>query len=146
MSPDFGIQIRTAVPADAGSLASLAGELGYPTTAEAMKLRLERLLGDTRHAIYVAETSSVVGWVHVGMVEFLESGSFAEIFGIVVTEAQRGKRIGAALLDRAEQWARLNGCPRVRIRSNVVRTESHRFYEKQGYVEIKMQKVFDKTL
>ena len=45
----------------------------------------------------------------------------------------------------AEEWAARHGCPRVRVRSNVIRERTHRFYERLGYRAVKSQKVFDKS-
>jgi GNAT superfamily N-acetyltransferase len=110
-----------------------------------MAIRLSHLLSDSAHAIYVAESDSVLGWIHVCVLEFLESGMFAEIAGMVVTQSQRGKGIGTQLVAQAEQWARAKGTVRLRVRSNVVRHETHEFYLKCGFSNKKTQKVFEKN-
>lgn len=43
------------------------------------------------------------------------------------------------LVAQAEQWARKQGCSIVRLWSNSVRTDSHRFYEELGYTNMKTQ-------
>jgi len=62
-----------------------------------------------------------------------------------VAEAQRSGGVGAALVAAAEEWARVKLCARIRVRSNVVRERTHRFYERLGYRVVKSQKVFDKV-
>ncbi|MGB9593658.1 MAG: GNAT family N-acetyltransferase, partial [Anaerolineae bacterium] len=99
------------------------------------------------HAVFVAEAEGVVvGWVHVYAVATLESPAHAEIGGLVVDEAHRGRGIGRALMERAEAWARGMGLHTVRLRSNVIRAEAHAFYERIGYAPVKTQKVFAKRL
>jgi GNAT superfamily N-acetyltransferase len=135
--------IRAAEPRDLDAIAVLAGQLGYPATSEAMARRLAAL--GERDAVLVADDGGAcVGWIHVSVIDSLESDRFAEIRGLVVDERQRGGGAGAALVGAAEAWARNRGCPRVRVRSNVVRERTHRFYERLGYRAVKSQKVFDK--
>lgn len=76
----------------------------------------------------------------------LESELFAEIRGLVVTHSERRRGVGSQLVGAAEAWSRRHSCPRLRVRSNVVRSETRRFYEKRGFVVTKMQNVFDKPL
>jgi GNAT superfamily N-acetyltransferase len=64
----------------------------------------------------------------------------------VVDEQARGAGVGRALMARAEQWARDHGCVAVTLRTNVVRTEAHAFYEKLGYGNVKTQHAYRKRL
>lgn len=135
--------VRAAESRDTPAIAALAGQLGYPTSPDEMSRRLAGL--DDRDAVFVAEDGGTcVGWIQVSVVESLESGRFAEIRGLVVGETQRGSGIGAALVRAAEEWGKERACPKVRVRSNVVRERTHRFYERLGYRVVKSQKVFDK--
>ena len=138
--------IRDAQISDAATLAALAGELGYPTTPAEMEHRLGVLCSDPRHKIFVAERDGLMGWIHVALIDTLESESFAEIRGLVVTEVHRGSGIGAQLVAAAEQWANIKKCNRIRVRTNIVRVEAHAFYKKLGYESKKTQDVFDKSL
>ncbi len=140
------VTIRTAELSDAATLATLAGELGYPATTAEMKRRLELLRNNGHHEIFVAECGTLLGWIHVSLVETLETESFAEIRGLIVTEAQRGSGIGAKLVAKAEHWAGTKECNRIRVRTNIVRAEAHSFYKKLGYISKKTQDVFDKVL
>ena len=76
----------------------------------------------------------------------LASGEQAELVGLVVDEALRGRGIGAALVTAAEAWARERGLARLRVRSNVTREATHSFYRRLGYEEVKRQVVFRKSL
>ena len=68
----------------------------------------------------------------------------AEIGGLVVAAASRGKGLGGALLRAAEAWAHALGCGCLRVRSRVERERAHRFYERAGFVRAKTQAVFGK--
>ncbi len=50
----FKLEARAAESRDVMAIARLAGELGYPSTAEQVKDRLAYLEGDPRHATFVA--------------------------------------------------------------------------------------------
>ncbi len=142
-----GFAIRAAGEGDAERIATLSEQLGYPTDAEAMLKRLRAIGRRPDHGVFVAEAEgNVVGWVHVYAVAALESPAHAEIGGLVVDEAHRGRGIGRALMERAEAWARDMGLGAVRLRSNVIRAEAHAFYERIGYAQVKTQKVFAKAL
>jgi ribosomal protein S18 acetylase RimI-like enzyme len=138
--------IREVNKSDAPALAVLAGELGYSTTREEMSHRLEYLISDTNHKIFVAEADSVAGWIQVSIRQSLESGSFAEIQGLVVTETQHNTGIGKQLVTIAEDWAQEKGCEKIRVRTNVAREQAQGFYKHLGYELKKIQAVFDKSL
>lgn len=142
------VTIRRATVEDVDAITSLAGELGYPTPVDAMRKRLETILAATdEHDVLVAVIGNeVAGWINLSVVTALESGSFAEIRGLVVTEKHRGARVGSQLVAAGEQWAVARKLPRMRVRSNVVRKRTHGFYEREGYVVTKEQKVFEKEL
>jgi GNAT superfamily N-acetyltransferase len=52
---------------------------------------------------------------------------------LVVTETARGRGVGAALLDHAEQLARARGCFRMSLETSAWRDATHRFYEGRGW-------------
>lgn len=139
--------IRPAREGDAGRIAALSGQLGYPAAEGDVLGRLRAIGQRPDHAVFVAEAAGrVVGWVHVYTVATVESPAHAEIGGLVVDEAHRGRGIGRALMQRVEAWARDAGLGTVRLRSNVIRAEAHAFYERIGYAPVKTQKVFAKVL
>jgi len=109
--------------------------------------RLVRMLARGDQQFFVADADGdVAGWVHVAIMEFIETGPFAVIGGLVVDRRHRKKRIGRLLMNSAEIWAREHGCSIVRLWSSAFRAESHRFYEHLGYVNIKTQYSFVKAL
>ncbi|PYI92044.1 MAG: N-acetyltransferase [Verrucomicrobia bacterium] len=139
--------VRRARSTDAADVAELSGILGYPVDHETMQRRLERFGGREEHVVFVAEISGkIVGWIHGVEHEFLVAGRIGEICGLVVAEGERTSGVGRRLVEALEQWARGRGLDQVSVRSNVVRTESHPFYEKVGYVRLKTQHTYRKRL
>lgn len=135
--------IRPAKPEDAGRLADLATQLGYPSTPQEITRRLVPISSHAEHAVFVAESEGeVAGWVHVYLHSLLIADTEAEIGGLVVDEARRGTGVGRLLMQQAERWALEQGCGSVYVRSNVIRTEAHKFYEELGYVRFKTQHAF----
>ena len=140
------LKIRKATADDAPAIAQLSEQLGYPVEAQVMRERLERFLQLEEHAVFVAETDEVVGWIHGAEYELLEVGRHAEIWGLVVADGQRGKGVGRQLVDAVEEWARDRGLDEISVRSNVIRPESHPFYERLGFNRYKTQHVYRKRL
>ena len=139
--------IRRATLADTDAITSLNGELGYSTAPDEMRQRLDNVLAAPEQVVFVAEEAGdAVGWIHVAIVENLETNRFAEIRGLIVTAARRGGGIGAQLVAAAEQCAQQQGVARIRVRSNITRDRARRFYERLGYTVTKTQNVFDRTL
>lgn len=141
------ITVRKANPEDAENIAILSSQLGYPTDVEKMEQRLRQVLEHPEHCVFVAASNGqVTGWIHGFYTLRVESDSFVEIGGLVVDESTRGHGIGKKLVSEVRKWADLRNCATIRVRSNVIREESHRFYLKNGFRETKSQKIFDLKL
>jgi GNAT superfamily N-acetyltransferase len=137
--------IRAAARADAEALAHLCRQLGYEVAPAAIAAQLASSLPPD-FALFVAEAESVLGWITVQKKISLHAGCFAEITGLVVDEAARGQGIGAALLNRAEQWAEECGISAVWLRSNITREAAHEFYPHRGYELVKTSYTFKKRV
>ena len=142
------MRVRPMSRADLEDVARLCAQLGYPSTTEQMAQRFSLLEADSEAGLYVAAaaTGGIVGWVYVRGVRSMASDPRAEIWGLVVDADHRGAGVGAALMRHAEQWAREQGYTDVRLHSNVVRTEAHRFYQGLGYQITKTSYVLNKSL
>jgi GNAT superfamily N-acetyltransferase len=139
--------IREITPEDALAAANLSGELGYQTSAEAIRKRIETLLARPDQAIYVACLSgNVIGWIDLAVTYHLAADPRVEIQGLVVSAKVRSRGIGRLLVERAEQWARSRGLTAMLVRSRVTREDAHRFYLREGYTRIKTSAVFTKEL
>jgi GNAT superfamily N-acetyltransferase len=132
---------------DLRQVAELSEQLGYPITAEELEHRFSAIAREKSQAVFVAESEGrVVGWTHVYATHLLESPSFAEIGGLVVRAGSRRIGAGRALVGAAERWAREQRLDRVRVRSNVLRTEAHRFYPACGFKLIKTQHNYEREI
>jgi GNAT superfamily N-acetyltransferase len=140
------VTIRPAASSDAPALAELAGQLGYPCSPDQARRRLAPLVASDGTVLVAVRNERVVGWTHVLRVDRLEADPFAELGGLVVDASCRGQGVGSALLGAAETWPLVRGLSRLRVRSNVVREDAHRFYATRGYVLSKRQAIFDKPL
>jgi GNAT superfamily N-acetyltransferase len=158
---DFSI--RVARIKDIPDITRLNAQLGYPEISEIMLCRFRRLRKDRRnHRVFVAVTgvavagaagslsdrsrNPVIGWVHIFIDRLLTVGPRAEIGGLVVDAAWRGRGVGSALVCRAEEWARERGISPLVIRTNVIRTGAHTFYDKSGYQLAKQSNVYTKEI
>ena len=143
----MGVRVRRAEAADAMRIAELSGVLGYPVEAGLMSKRLTQLLTRGDHAVFVAVADAgVVGWIHGAEHELLEVGRLCEILGLVVDASARRGGAGRALMAAIEQWAVSRRVPQMSVRSNIVRVESHPFYERLGYSRVKTQHSYRKNL
>ncbi len=142
------IEIRRAIPGDAGAIAELATALGYPSSRIVVSKRLADTLSRNDHFVAVAVDAScrVIGWIHACEELRIESDRKVEVGGLIVKKQERGKGAGLKLLEAAESWAAELGVADIRLRSNVVRENAHAFFERAGYRNTKTSRVFDKTL
>jgi GNAT superfamily N-acetyltransferase len=145
---DNDITVRPAETADVGPIASLCGQLGYPSTSDDIERRLAGTAADPDATVLVADSrrDGVVGWVHVRALHLITRDACAEIGGLVVDEAQRGHGIGTRLMAAAEEWSRGQGLGTLRLRSNVIRDEAHAFYRRRGFANSKTSLLFTKAL
>ena len=142
-----GVRVRPPLPGDAPALAALAGELGYPTTAEALLGRLASLHPTDAAVIVSTDADDVpTGWCHVEMRRTLVEPMSALIVGLVIGEGHRSAGIGAELLAAAEAWARPRGCRRLVVATRITRERAHRFYAREGYEVSKTSYFLTKAL
>lgn len=142
-------RIRPARPADAGALAPLTAQLGYPVEEAEQAERLADLLADPDdHAVLVVvdEADRPIGWAHVERQRILEASRNAVLMGLVVDEEHRSTGVGSTLLRAAEEQALGWGCRTMVVRSRVSRERAHRFYAREGYRLWKTSHVFEKRL
>ena len=142
------LAIRQPVAEDAPQLAALSSELGYPATAAEIAGRLAGLLERADHCLRVVQSPSgdAIGWIHAHEQCILESDPWCEIAGLVIDASHRGRGAGRALVAEVEAWAKSRRLKVVKVRSNVVREESHPFYQRLGFARIKTQHVYRKPL
>lgn len=134
----MAVAVRSVTPADAGGLARLLTQLGYPSTEEDVLIRLEYWTAEPHSEVLVADHDDrPVGCLSVHAVPYFErTGRWARIESVVVDEALRGTGVGKALLQAAEALAEGWGCLAVEVTSSRHRTGAHAFYQRNGYTDI----------
>jgi len=140
--------VREMTSEDLLAVAALSDQLGYPVTLAELEPRLDRIRRTPYEELFVAERpdGSVAGWIHVGADPSLTHDAVAEIKGLIVSEAYRGKGLGEELVGAAEAWCVRLGFRNVRVRSRVEREAAHGFYQRRGYQKQKTQHVFLRRL
>jgi GNAT superfamily N-acetyltransferase len=126
--------VRNATSADAAAIAALIGELGYPSAAaEDVARRIDVLLAQGEPPL-VAEADGLAGVVTWHVTPVLHRpGPVGRVTMLVVSERERGRGIGKALVREAETRMRERGCVMIEVTSNVRREDAHAFYGKLGY-------------
>lgn len=140
------MNLRKATTSDAEAIAALSGQLGYPSTPEQVAWRMAGLQGPDDSILAAEEGGRVVGWIHVQGMQRVESDPCAEILGLVVEESCRDQGVGRKLVEAACLWAKEKGYGEIRVRSNTIRADAHRFYEGLDFREVKTQIVFARRL
>ena len=132
----MALTVRDARAADAGAVARLLDQLGYPADASAVAVRLERL-GIVGDRVVVAEVDDeVVGLAHLQVTPTIEyDRPAAKIGALVVDESHRGEGVGRALVEALEEEARARGCVLIFLTTSARRTDAHEFYRRIGLEE-----------
>jgi ribosomal protein S18 acetylase RimI-like enzyme len=140
--------VRQMQAEDIVAVADLTSQLGYPASESETKRRFDFIKDRWDARLLVAQHAErlVVGWIHVQATYLLEANPRAEIRGLVVSEAARGRGAGRALVEGAEDWAVRLGLDVIAVRSNIAREPAKGFYEHLGYAVYKTQNAFRKSL
>lgn len=128
--------IRVATDQDVKAIASLITSLGYETTEDEMRNRLQRIVADERYVTLVAEDGSkVAGFLGLEFGLYYEyTGSYARIVAFSVSPEMRRKGVGSKLIAAAESISRSRGALACIVNSGLHRTETHKFYENRGFL------------
>ena len=129
-------RIRRATADDAALMTRIAEE-AYSPYLERMGGRRPRPM-DTDYAaavagseVWVAETDGVV----VGFLVLVAEADGLLLEGVAVRPTHHGLGVGRALLELAEERARVDGHARIRLYTHETMVENQRLYERIGYVE-----------
>jgi GNAT superfamily N-acetyltransferase len=142
------VAVREMLPMDAAAVAELTTQLGYAASTTDIRRRYDFINGREDARLFVAQQAggSVIGWIHVQRTNLLEADPRAEIWGLVVAESARRIGVGRLLIHAAEEWALDRGLKVMALRSNNLRLDAHKFYERLGYEVVKTQTAFRKAL
>jgi N-acetylglutamate synthase-like GNAT family acetyltransferase len=131
------VHTREATDRDAGAIAALLGQLGYPSSREDVVRRMTRMAAEPGgHALVAELDGAVVGLATVYIRHLITlDAPLARLASMVVDETVRSQGVGEQLVRAAEAIARAAGCDRMEVTSNAKRTRAHAFYFRLGYEE-----------
>lgn len=141
------ISVRRLTVDDAEAAAELCDQLGYPCSLVDLRKRIEERLRSNDSIVLAAVLDEqIIGWIDASVERHLQSPASAVIGGLVVRDGSRGLGVGKRLCLEIEQWAQIRSIPLLRVRSQIVREDAHRFYLREGYRKVKTSLVFEKPL
>ena len=143
---DAETRIRIATPSDLSAIVEMlrADPLGSQReSADADDLKpyevaFAAIESDPNNSILVATTTGSVAVVGVLQLTFIPNLTYhgawrAQIEGVRVSEIQRGRGLGEALVREALRRAREHGCRLVQLTTDKRRPDAQRFYERLGF-------------
>ena len=132
MGPYF---LRNATLKDAGALADLITQLGFPTTASEMKNRIQPILSDTGYFTVVAERNSkAIGMAGAFVARYYEKkGRYGRLVALIVDRSWRNRGIGSALVGAIENWFKTQDVSAIIVNSGRSRSAAHHFYQQLGF-------------
>jgi GNAT superfamily N-acetyltransferase len=140
------LHIRVIEPSDAEAVAALAFQLGYERSPEQILAWIEAHDASTQVVYVASREDEVLGWIEVSIVRHLQSDPHTLIGGLVVKDGTRGLGIGRLLCEQAERWTLARNLTTIRVTSRSTREDAHRFYLRDGYTQVKLSAIFEKSL
>lgn len=141
------LSIRRLVVDDAQAAAELCSQLGYPASPDDLRKRIEERAHSTDSVAFAAVLEGqIVAWIDAFIEQHLQGSASVVIGGLVVRDTARGMGIGKRLCLEIEEWARSKSIQLVRVRSQIMREDAHRFYLRDGYRKVKTSVVFEKMV
>lgn len=138
------IFIRRIAAEDVETITGLTHQLGYPLSPEQILQNINAVLENKNDDAFVAVVNNkVIGWIGVALSVQIEMPPYCVIRGLVVDNNYRNLGIGKMLIEKAKQWCKQRSTNKLRLRCNVIRTETHIFYKHLGFKETKQQTVFE---
>ena len=130
------MNIRSASYKDIDQLLNLMSQLGYPSDKDTIAASLTKYKRSDNYEILVAEhEGKVIGCISLHVMKlFHMAGNAGRITSLVVSSENRGKGIGKALVNAADQYFKSMGCVKTEVTSGDHREEAHNFYQSEGLV------------
>lgn len=139
------IDIRQAISRDAETLAQLLAEMDdeEPESMAASDVKqMREILAEMAaypyfRAYLVVENEIAVGSFSLMIFSSPSHGGSAQAMldAVVVTRSRRGSGIGQAMIRKALEIAKVAGCYKMTLSSNLKRTDAHRFYQQLGFTQ-----------
>jgi GNAT superfamily N-acetyltransferase len=133
--PEHRVTIRLATLGDAEAIAPLLGQLGYPTTADELAERIDRLADRPDGEVLVAELDGeVVGLAAYQLIDLIERPDpQCRVTALVVDDRYRRRGVAYALIHTIEETARDFACFRLEVTTRADRADALAFYRAAGF-------------
>lgn len=130
--------IRYAKVGDAEQMAHLMHDLGYPSTTNQMKDRLQTIGKKEDYQTFVwEEDEELLGMVGVIFnVAYHTDDPHGRVIAFVVREDRQGNGIGRKLMEEAESWGKEKGAKIMMLNSGnrEERAKTHAIYQYYGFI------------
>jgi GNAT superfamily N-acetyltransferase len=134
MTDAAAVAIRPATTADAGRLAALLTDEGYPAGESDLAARVDRFSTPDSHVLVAEASGEVIGFVAFHLIPRFETDErFARIVALVVDPGVRERGIGRQLMADVERVARDEGAAFLEITAGHHRPEARQLFESLGY-------------
>lgn len=128
------LTLRAADPADAGRIAELLTDEGYPVGPTDIAARIKRFIGPDSAVIVAEQAGEVIGFIALQAVpRFEHDDRFVRVLAVVVDAGARERGVGHRLMAEAETFGREHGAAFVEITAGHHRPEARQLYEALGY-------------
>ncbi len=128
------ILLRLAQPVDAGAIAALFTDEGYPAGPSDILARLECFDTPQSRVIVAELDETILGFIAVhAMARFEHDDWILRILALVVDAGARERGVGRTLMAEAERIGRELGAAFVEITAGHHRPEARHLYESLGY-------------
>lgn len=128
--------VRKAKPKDAPRITGLYTQLVNNPAVKVEPEQIQALYDDERSRLLVCEyQGDVVGSALVSLCSdvMFSKQPFAVVENVIVDAAARGIGIGSALFTEIEAFCLRTECSKIMLLSSIQRSDSHKFFEKQGF-------------
>ena len=129
------MNIRSASYKEITQILKLLSELGYPSDKTTIAESLTKYKRSDDYEVLIAEhEGKVVGCISLHVMKlFHAAGNAGRITALVISSESRGKGIGKALVNAADEYFKSMDCVKTEVTSGDHRKEAHKFYQSAGF-------------
>jgi GNAT superfamily N-acetyltransferase len=128
------IRVHVAKTEDAGEVADLLRQMGYPVSESEVISRIKLYIKPSYLLLVAKSEEVIVGFIALHIYDVLHlPAPEGRISSFCVDENVRGTGVGTMLLNAAELFFKEKGCYKIVLNSNLKRPETHQYYLNRGY-------------